>query len=368
MLSTSQLRNIVHRFSGVFFILLCTLFETNAQYTDLWRRIDERNYIGVLAEALPLYADNNRDAELNLIIGIAIYDTSNYKAAIPYLEQAISYAPKKYYKVKSYAQLYLGLCYFQDRRIADTKKCFEECARNNPSETLKSNLSLIKTYYGLDDYFKMFVVKETPHIMFHFHPAAIDSIGELSKYIQKQVTAYDSLQVYFGDKLPGKIDFYVWNDGETARHHLAKSNAFATPATRLIHTGFKDTSGHEIAHTIVFYAAEYKNKTRLINEGTAVYFDQTNRNRYKIAKRALNRVKIDSLSVRALWEDLGLQEEVLYPVGGAFVETLILQGGKEKYLQLLADQRYSNAQKIYGDQLDEIIAWFEKELNGPAKN
>ena len=334
-----------------------------AQYEDLWNQYNEKNYETVLRQAMRLYPTHSKDAELNLLIGRALADTSNFVHAIPYLQQVVKVAPKQYAKTKSWAYYYLGMCYCHEKKIQDAKVSFAKCADNNPSENLQRLLGRTSAQFGFDDYYKTFIIKETPHFVFHFHPAALDSISDVQQYMQKHERAFDSIRAFFGNSVPNKIDFFVWHDRKIGKQILSTNVGFAKSEYQLIHSMYNQTVGHELTHVISHFAAPCRNKSRLVNEGTAVYFDLTSRDKFSSALKAMRRTRADSVSVRRLWEDLEVREAVLYPIAGAFIEMLILKEGKEKYLQLTADQRYTNAQKIYGDKLDEMIAWFEKELN-----
>lgn len=101
-------------------------------------------------------------------------------------------------------------------------------------------------------------------------------------------------------------------------------------------------------------------RSRLINEGIAVYFDQTNRYRMKVAQKHLNGQQLEVLNY---WENPKTNsDEYHYSVGGALIECLYKHGSAEQMKALLAHQSIESARKIY-PEFDQIMDAFQQELN-----
>ncbi len=133
----------------------------------------------------------------------------------------------------------------------------------------------------------------------------------------------------------------------------------------LVHARADQTVGHEMTHVISHHATHPKHVTGLINEGIAVYHDQTGRDQMALAREALaNAVQLPiQVELAALWEDWSLMEvDVSYPVGGAWVKALIEKGGKEKFLEFFKDQRLANAREVYGSDLQGWMDEFTSTL------
>jgi len=129
----------------------------------------------------------------------------------------------------------------------------------------------------------------------------------------------------------------------------------------VIHSLIDQSIGHEMTHVITHQLVGNPKKISLINEGTAVHFDQTGQDKLRIVK---SKLRGQFVSVTELWENWeALSPEVSYPLSGAFVKLLIEKGGKEKFLELLKDQSFDNAAVIYGEQLSDIITEFERSLS-----
>jgi hypothetical protein len=49
-------------------------------------------------------------------------------------------------------------------------------------------------------------------------------------------------------------------------------------------------------------------------------------------------------------------------LGGELVKRLVETFGREKFIKLLSDQSYENAQEIYGEKLDVLIALLQNDI------
>lgn len=67
-----------------------------------------------------------------------------------------------------------------------------------------------------------------------------------------------------------------------------------------MHAHVNQTPGHEITHVVVDQEIDPDPKTELINEGLAVYFDQTERDRYAEARAALEKSESEEVSIQKL--------------------------------------------------------------------
>jgi len=118
-----------------------------------------------------------------------------------------------------------------------------------------------------------------------------------------------------------------------------------------------------MTHVISNFTSEIKNKTRFINEGTAVCFDLSRQDKLKLVKDwvAANSKQI---TIKDYWENgQKYAEEILYPVSGLFIKELIVHFGEDKFLEFFKNQTYENAKSVFGNELDPVIADFEKMIN-----
>lgn len=220
---------------------------------------------------------------------------------------------------------------------------------------------MMKIIYGGE---KPWTVKETKNLVFYFPPNS--SIKDFDKHVKEKQEFFDKINSILKVKLHKKIDVFEFNEDKDVLGLLDYELAFARPETVAVYEEQGDfLSGHEIAHVIIMNTDGFINRVDLINEGAAVYFDQTGRNHLTQAKRQIKNSNIKAISIKKLWlnwpgERTGSFNT--YPLAGAFVEHLIDQEGMDKFKELLKDQSYENAKVIYGDKIDDIIADFEKKL------
>lgn len=203
---------------------------------------------------------------------------------------------------------------------------------------------------------------ETEHVRLHVPP---DTSVEPQAFAKRLQEAFDELQRFFAVTLPGRIEFYAWNEGADVRRILGRPVGFAEPEQLLIHAAVNQTRGHELAHVLAYHAAKPAQTSRFLEEGTAVAFDLSGRDRVAAAQAAAKRVGARPPVIASLWSRGGsLPEDVVYPIAGAFVEHLVRGGGRERFLRLLARQTPEEARAIYGDDFDRMVTEFESRLTG----
>jgi hypothetical protein len=217
---------------------------------------------------------------------------------------------------------------------------------------------------GLAAVYTNWMVVETEHFRFHFSVEA--RTINTNSFVASRESAFARINQFFGAKMPKKIDFFVWRSSEDAERAGLGTLGFARPEMCLVHSAGNQTRGHEMTHVICRQAVKPAKTSGLINEGIAVYFDQTGRDRLATARRAVREAKMESVSITDLWERLRAKSDsITYPVAAAFIERLHKKGGDEKLKQLAREQTLEAAKRIYGGELEAWIAEFEKELVAP---
>jgi hypothetical protein len=203
-------------------------------------------------------------------------------------------------------------------------------------------------------------IVESDNFRFYFQNM---SDADIKKYISSREIAFKNINEFFESELPRKIDFFVWDSRDDAKKLLNVNLGFADPGFCIVHSHFQQTKGHEMTHVISYYSTRMINKSGLINEGTAVCFDQTNQDKEKIVKDWIisNNQKV---SVKELWSNWNdYPEELTYPLSGLFVKELIDNFGRDKFIEFFGNQTYDNAKLIFGEKLDIVIKDFENKLN-----
>lgn len=202
--------------------------------------------------------------------------------------------------------------------------------------------------------------EETEHLRVRFSPSAL--VTDPADYAKLHEDTLAGLLAFFGGPLSGPVELFVWAGDDEAKPVLGRPLAFAIPAARRVHTGPGHTPGHELTHVVVGDVLHPTVQRPLLQEGTAVAFDGSNRDLVAVAREAVRRSGARSVSVFSLWELKDADADVLYPVGGAFVQRLVREGGRERFLQLLREQSSERARALYGAELDTIVTAFEADL------
>jgi len=328
----------------------------------LWGLYKEGRFEDVVREGKVELTTGTPSAQINLAVGRSLVDLEKYGEGLPYLEQAVRGDPEQTW-VYAWAQCYLGtgqyrLGNFQKARAALIKG--RDCAATvNATRFAVSSLRIL----GLAESYDAWAIFSTKHFAFHYSDNLKGFDGVT--YARRHEEAYALISAWFAGGPAAPIRFFVWKDKDEALVANMPPLGFARPELNLVHARAEQTVGHEMTHVISHHAMHPEHVTGLINEGIAVYHDQTGRDQMALAREALADAPELAIQVElaALWEDWSLMAvDVSYPVGGAWVKVLIDKGGKEKFLEFFRDQRLANAREVYGSDLQGWMDEFTTAL------
>ncbi len=345
--------------STIFLLTSLLTFGQDLTIKDLWNQYQSGNYDKVIENSKPFLDTDSLKPDLNLLLGRTYTDKKDYSKAIPYLEYTIKNEPNNSWR-KVWASAYLGTCYFMQQDYENSRKATKECIDLNVTKNATNYAYSRLLLFGFDDFYKNWKIVDSENFRFHFQNM---SDSEIKSYIAIRENAFRDINKFFNSRLPKKIDFFVWDSREDAKEILKANLGFARPEFCVVHSHSRQTVGHEMTHVISNYTAEISNKTRFINEGTSVYFDQSNQDRLKQTKdwKAKNNTKI---VIKDCWiNGEKYSEEILYPLACVFTKELIDNFGKDKFLEFFKNQTYDNAKIVFGDKLDRLIEKTENEIN-----
>lgn len=346
-------------FTSVLILISVIAFGQNSQIDDLWKLYNSHEYRLAIEKAKILLKNEQNNIDLNLVIGRSLADIGEFKKAIVFLEFVATNDNPNTWR-KAWAQSYLGTCYFMSQDYKKSESSLKECINLNATKNSTYNAYGQTLLFGFNDFFKTWKIIETDNFRFHFQNM---SDMEIEIFVAKREKAFNEINIFFKSTLPKKIDFYVWESREDAKRIIRADLGFAKPNVCIVHSYFQQTTGHEMTHVISNYSTKVINKTGLINEGTAVCFDQNNKNKEKIVKDWLktNDIKI---AINEIWANFRAYPDTLtYPLSGLFVKELIDNFGREKFIEFFGNQTYENAKLIFGEKLDSVIKDFENKIN-----
>jgi len=329
-----------------------------SQKEELGNAFKNKNFEKVISICDRILKNNPTDTDALLGIGKSYNSLKQFDKAIPYLITLSENTNKDWEFSWSYTELVES--YFAIGNKEKSLEFYNKAKQFKGTKNSKKKLKKLELLFGFDSLYNDWKTIETDNVIFHFQDAS--AIKNIEFYIKEREKAFVSINSFFNSKLPKKIDFFVWKNQNEAQKILGLKIVlgFAKPMYCITHNHPKQSTGHEIAHNISHWFNKPVKKTRFINEGVGVYFDQSNVNRILIAKKVLNTQPLDIVDI---WKNgRSYSDRILYPVGGAFVEQLILFD-KDKFLKLCINQTYENAQVIYGSELENIISNFNNQLN-----
>ena len=343
----------------IFLLVTGLLFSFNiyAQNIEkLGKLYVQREYAKVIElgqEELKNYPDH---PNLNMIVGRAYTDAKQFEKAIPLLEKGTVTENNPDW-VQAWSYGYLGNCYYVTNEYNKSKKSIKTCLKLNATENSTKYAQRLLESFQMSSFYDDWEIVESVNIRFHFQKSK--SIADKELFMNDREKAYLEINKFFNAKPYKKIDFFVWDDPKQAKRKLGQDLGFANANLCTINSRNNQTQGHEIAHILVTYGILPIKTTRLINEGVATYFDQTNRDRMQIAREALAGKE---LKIVELWENpKNFPDDYNYTIGAALIAYLFEKGNEEQMKRLLKDQTLTSARNIY-QNFDDLIVGFTTKL------
>lgn len=209
------------------------------------------------------------------------------------------------------------------------------------------------------------MVIERDNMTYYFQGTGVKAA---SIYSDLHEEAYDKLAAIFNPILPRKLRYFVWTDWQQGLQLYNEPDwvgGFSIPQLCMCNVRADLNLGHEMTHVMTYWAdgIEPSSYSRFINEGVAVAFDLQDYDKMEEAKNAVSQYPLNSIT--NLWLDSmdTAPHELLYPVGGAFMEYMYKRSSREEYFSLLKYQELPFAEAIYGkERLHSMIAEFEGQL------
>jgi tetratricopeptide (TPR) repeat protein len=339
-------------------ILLLFLFYsivTFSQKKEMAENFRKGNYDKTIEIGKQLLEKEPKDFETILFIARAEDEKGNFENAIHYLDNAKKLMSEDWQK--SWTFLELAKNCFGTGKIENAKLYYNEALKIKGTKNSEKELKKFGMLTGLDAFYKSWKIKETKDIIFHYENSINDN--DIERITKTRQIAFEEINTFFNSKLPKKIDFFVWNITESYNPILNVNLGFSNPVFCISHNRLNQTPGHEIAHNISYWKNNDNIRTKFINEGIGVCFDQQKNEKLKIAQETYKASQID---IKEIWKNqTKLNDDLLYPIAGAFINFLI-EYDKEKFLKLTENQTYENAIKVYGENIDNLIDDFIKKL------
>ena len=347
-------------------ISLTILFFSTFSFAQNFDRIsmlyNERKYEQVIEEVNDLFKEGSEPSvEILSLLGRAYVDIGKPKEAFPHLRNVIENSNKVPKWMHAWSLYYLSKAFAGIGELDSAKQYLQKVIETNATKNVVQAAKMNFVDLGLSPIFDKWHIKETANFKFYFPKNT--KVKDIDAFAKDRQEAFDSINTFFNAKILKKIDFYVWNKAIDYDRRNSRKSGFAIPEFSIIHTRYFQTRGHEMTHVISYHSVESKHIIPFINEGVATYFDLSNRDKMNMAKKARTECNVPIIK---MWERKdtfrNIEQGQAYSIAAAFVGKLLNMEGKDKFMQLLANQTYENAMVIYGEKLAAIIEEFEEEL------
>jgi tetratricopeptide (TPR) repeat protein len=342
-------------------IFLLIRFTTLAQNDPVLQELfEKKDHKGIVNFGRNILSKDTNDVLGYHLIGRAYAELGKYDSAIRYLEKAIAMDKDETW-ISGWSYAYTGYAKYFKGKAAAAKKDLKKCISLNKT---KNSVSFAKGFLqsaNLIDELDKWAVMERKNIIYYFeNKAGLNA----EQFMREHDEAYTTINKTFKATLKRKISFYVWENRETAKKILGRELGFSEPEYYLCNVHKNQTIGHEMTHVLSYWAWGVPTQTtsRLINEGVAVCFDLSNRNKTEMAKEAVKKLT-GQRSIVDIWEnDNKLRDDIIYPVGGAFIAYLLKNSTEQQFRQLIKNQTINNARLVYGDTFEKLVKEFDRSV------
>ncbi|MEZ4921065.1 MAG: hypothetical protein R2792_18340 [Saprospiraceae bacterium] len=288
----------------------------------------------------------------NHLIGRALTDLGKYNEAKRYLTASCNPSASSWMIAWSHG--YLGTCYFMTDSLTLAQQHLEKAIRLKATKNSTAFAKKSQKQFQFSPYFNSWETVETATLRFHFQPG--HRIKNLQDYCQSRQEAFDTINLFFEAKLSKKIDYFIWSKPKQGKKIIGSNIGFANSELCLINAQIRQSRGHELTHILCKQGLSPILKNRFINEGVAVAFDLSERNRVEEAIK----VNKKNWHIKELMDQANeLPESELYPIAGAFIEYLLKQKGEPALKRVLINQSWETLMEVYGK---ELILKFEKAI------
>lgn len=345
------------------FVLICIISTVSANSFDLLQQLySSRNYAKLIHVADSLIYSGVDSSWVKAFKGRAYADLGQYDSALSCLKPVYE-SPQNIPKwMWAWNTLYLGKTYLFKKETEKATALFKQVIETRITKRVVAEATRYLNVTPNSPFYKKWIRIETRNFNFLFHKRT--KLRSPQQFAQEMQLVFDTINTFFEAELPGKINFFVWNNYVQFPGNPKYPGGFAIPELLIVHSRYMQTPGHEMTHIITHYAVDtVKSVAAFINEGAATLFNMTHVNRIEEARKHLPG---QNISIEELWKSdqafRKLSSELSYSLAAAFAEHLLNEGNKENFRKLLSDQSWSNAKNIYGDKLAEIIDGFWSRL------
>lgn len=295
-----------------------------------------------------------------------LYKNSRIDECIEFVETLLPSCEEKY---RVYYRLWLISLKFLRGYYTEAKAEYDSLS----GENIDSRIAYFyEMKLGFGDLYKDFVIKETPHFIFHIHPNRVSDQADLLHKIERREMGVGLVaENFFGIKLERKIHYFLWDGEEMKKYFPFPHVPRAYPHHGFIQEGYCTRDWHESTH-VYNYLYGMERSRAFVLEGLAVYLDgRKGAMRLSYARNAYKNIGTP-LELLEWWKDSkkfrNADGMLSYAAAGYFVRKLCKKFGEEKLLKLARYQTYEDACRIYGEpELLDLISETEREITSESE-
>lgn len=259
-----------------------------------------------------------------------------------HLQRSLAQADERRW-IEGWNHFYLGRAHEQLGDLDRARHYYLRAIELQATPECVSSAQMRLRHLGRDPYAEWLTV-ESKHFAIRYPPDSPVS-ADIRVFARKLDHAADEICRFLQVQPRRKITFYVYNDTEHGRQITGAAPGWADRQEQAVHQHVGQTLGHEMTHCLshLITAGPYCDSV-VINEGLAVYLDQTRRDKHAEARAALRN---NVLPTFAELEASFAARSDAYPLAGSFTGFLLETFSRELFFNVWRDSSAGRIEEAF---------------------
>ncbi|MCG3138093.1 MAG: hypothetical protein HJJLKODD_01951 [Phycisphaerae bacterium] len=342
---------------------------------ELSRLYGEKKFANVVELARKTLADLKKESDPPKSIGDPLFDhfygralvdlqkKNQLRDAITVLQQSLDKRDGRTW-IESWNYYYLGWAHEQLGEMPKATEFYNQAITLDATPECTRSAQYRLRHLGKDPY-ENWLTQESDHFILRYPPDS-PIAKKPSEYLDKLESAYKAITQKLRVESTRKITFYLYNNVEQGKEITGAELGWADRDHQTVHQHVGQTLGHEMTHCLSHYITkESYCDSVLINEGLAVYQDQTRRDKHQAARLLLSSGKLPTFV--ELEQSFRAREDA-YPLAGSFVAFLFEVYSPDCFFGFWRDSANGQYERAFKKHFQKDSAQLSEEWAGHLRS
>jgi tetratricopeptide (TPR) repeat protein len=252
---------------------------------------------------------------------------------------------------------YMGLAQEKLGQLEAARGLYEQAIALDATPQCTQSAKFRLRHLGKDPYADWRQI-ETDDFVLHFPPDS-PIASRPAEFGRRLDAAHGAISRFLLVRPTRKIQFWLFNDAQQGRDITGAELGFADRDVQAVYQHLNQTIGHEMTHCICHYIVKPPYcDSQAINEGLAVYLDQTSRDKHAVARRRLAAKQLPAFE--ELESSFRARQDG-YPLGGSFTGFLLEAFSRDQFLGFWRDSANGQYERAFKKHYNKTSAVLSEE-------